>query len=121
MSGGSAAPPRRDEALAFIIERIVRFGGSPTYDEIAQGMQPPVKETRAKQLVAQLISRGIVGRTPGAARGLYIRDVAGARLILDHTLLRLGFPTAVPLGALQQPCLDRQLPRLPEITYLPEA
>ena len=38
MGAISAKPRRRDEALAFIIDRIVRTGTSPTLNEIAAAL-----------------------------------------------------------------------------------
>ncbi|WP_301075825.1 hypothetical protein [Sphingomonas sp.] len=73
---------RRDQVLAFIIEPIVRFGTAPTSVEISRELS--ISDSRAKELIAQLIKRGVVEknarsqaqpararrcRIPGPARG----------------------------------------------------
>ncbi|WP_373928672.1 hypothetical protein QTN93_00490 [Sphingomonas aerolata] len=98
--------PRRDQALAFIIERIARSGTSPTFEEI--GVRLNVSSTRAKELVAQLIERNLVEKTPGAQRSLRVRDVAGSRALLDETMRRLGWAVAQPMGSLCQPPPSRK-------------
>lgn len=112
--------PRRDQALAFIIERIARTGTSPTFDEI--GIRLDVSSTRAKELVAQLIERGLVEKTPGAQRSLRVRDVSGSRALLDETMRRLGWAVAQPLGVLVQPppVPEGQLPVIPPFEHLPD-
>jgi SOS-response transcriptional repressor LexA len=114
-----AGSPRRYEALAFIIEWIVRSGSSPVYGEIARGMN--VSETRAKQLVGQLIRERIIEKTPGAQRSLRVRDLSRSRRIVEETLRRIGWVTADPMGPLLQPTPlpQGQLPMLPEIMLLP--
>ncbi|MBD8641120.1 LexA family protein [Sphingomonas sp. CFBP 13733] len=112
--------PRRDQALAFIIERIARTGTSPTFEEI--GIRLDVSSTRAKELVAQLIERGLVEKTPGAQRSLRVRDVSGSRALLDETMRRLGWAVAQPMGALCQPppFPEGQLPVIPPFEHLPD-
>ena len=109
---------RRDQVLAFIIERIARFGVSPTYDEISNEID--VSPSRAKELVAQLIERGIVEKTPGGQRSLRVRDVAGSRNALEDVMRKLGWITAEPMGQLQQPLPNGQLPVLPPFEHLPD-
>jgi SOS-response transcriptional repressor LexA len=113
-----AAVPRRYEALAYIIERIVQTGTSPSYDEIAD--QLGVRKTRARELVDQLVGEGLVERPLGKQRSFRVRDVAGSRNILVEVLNRLGWTDAVPLGNLAQPCTNERLPLLPPFTHLPE-
>lgn len=120
--GANFRPPpmlRRDEVLAFIIERIARFGVGPTYDEISNEMS--VSPSRAKELVGQLIERGIVEKTPGGQRSLRVRDVAGARNALEAVMRKLGWITAEPMGGLDYPLPNGQLPVLPPFEHLPEA
>lgn len=120
--GANFRPPppllRRDEVLAFIIERIARFGVGPTYDEISNELS--VSPSRAKELVGQLIERGIVEKTPGGQRSLRVRDVAGARNALEAVMRRLGWITAEPMGGLQHPLPNGQLPVLPPFEHLPD-
>lgn len=113
-----AAAPRRDEALAFIIEHIAREGASPTFEEI--GIKLGVSTTRAKQLVAQLIKRGDVEKRYGGVRSLRVRDVAGSRNLLEHALRQLGWHVAEPMGVLQTPFPNRQLPTFPPFEHLPD-
>lgn len=111
-------PRRRDEALAFIIDRLVKTGTAPSYDELARELG--VSKPRAQELVKQLIAAGIIEKTPGAQRALRVRDVAHARSIVDQFARRLGWTVAAPLGDLQQPFPHVQLPMLPPFEHLPE-
>ncbi|OWK32280.1 LexA family protein [Sphingomonas mucosissima] len=113
-----AALLRRDQVLAFIIERIARFGVSPTYEEISAELA--VSPSRSKELVAQLIERGIVEKTPGGQRSLRVRDVAGSRNALEAVMRKLGWITAEPMGGLQQPFPNGQLPMVPPFEHLPD-
>lgn len=124
---GTAKPRRRDEALAFIIDRLVKTGSSPTFEEI--GAELGVSKARAQQLVDQLITHGIIEKVPGAQRALRIRDVVHARRLLDEFMRALGWAVAAPLGTLEQP-IDApvplkplphvQLPVLPAFEHLPD-
>ncbi|WP_296222732.1 hypothetical protein [uncultured Sphingomonas sp.] len=114
----AAALLKRDQVLAFIIERIARSGTSPSYPEISNELK--VSERRAKELVGQLIERGIVEKTFGAKRSLRVRDVAGSRNLLEDVMRRLGWLTAEPMGALQQPFPNGKLPVLPPFEHLPD-
>lgn len=120
MGGHSAVEvvPRRYEALAFIIERIVKTGTSPSFDEIAGELR--VGKTRARQLVEQLIEEDLVDRPVGRQRSIRVRDVAHSRNILVDALNRLGWADAMPLGSLDQPCSHEQLPMLPRFEHLPD-
>ena len=57
------AVPRRYEALAFIMERIVANGTSPSFEEI--GIELRVSKTRARQLVDELIDEDLIVRPVG--------------------------------------------------------
>ena len=120
---GANFPPaplrRRDQVLAFIIEPIVRFGTAPTSVEISRELS--IGDSRAKELIAQLIKRGVVEKTPGAKRSLRVRDVAGSRVQLEDVRRRLGWATAHPMGTLQQPFQNGQLPMIPPFQHLPDA
>jgi SOS-response transcriptional repressor LexA len=113
-----AAPLRRDEVLAFLVERIARTGICPTIADVAAGME--LSNARVRELVGQLVERGIIEKTPGAQRNLRVRDVAHSRSIVMQTMLRLGWPIAEPMGALQQPCPKEQLPIMPPFEHLPD-
>lgn len=122
-TNSAAAPRRREEALAFITNRLVRTGSSPTYEEI--GLELGVRKSRAQQLVNQLIADGVLEKTPGAQRSLRVRDVVRAREILDEFALSLGWIVASPLGALKEtpsprPLPHVQLPMLPAFEHLPD-
>ena len=119
MSGAVPAPRRRDEALAFIIDRLVKTGIAPSYDEI--GRQLRVSKARARFLVEQLITEKVLEKTPGAQRALRVRDVVHARAIAGEFARRLGWIVAAPLGELQPPFPHVHLPMLPEFEHLPEA
>lgn len=114
-------PPRREEALAIIVERIARYGVSPTYDEIGDAMRPPVRRTRARQFVDQLVAIGTVERVPGSQRGIRVRDVERRRAIIETALGNGGWWHAAPLGPLEAPpCTIQQLPLMPEFAHLAE-
>ena len=122
MAGGTAAP-RRYEALAFIIERLVRSGSAPTYEEIGERLS--VSKARAQQLVDQLIVDKIIEKVPGTQRALRVRDVSRSREIVDEFARSLGWSVAAPLGVLQEPHRARplphvKLPELPPFEDLPE-
>lgn len=117
------APRRRDEALAYIINRLVRTGTAPSYEEIARALV--VSKPRAQQLVDQLIGDGVIEKTPGAQRALRVRDVTRAHAIVDEYARSLGWAVAAPLGELQQPSAplplpNVQLPLLPAFEHLPD-
>ncbi|WP_267419177.1 hypothetical protein [Sphingomonas sp. GC_Shp_1] len=116
MTGVVAAPPRRIEALAYIVERIQRSGTSPSYGEIGLALEPRVVRTRARQLVDQLVELGLIERPPASRRGIRIRDLARCRQVIGEALGQRGCWIAQPLGALQPPhCTIEQLPLLPLI------
>lgn len=112
--------PRRYEALAFMIEHIVRNGTCPSFDEIGDAMSPQVKKSRVRELVGQLVKEGIIERVPGKKRSFRVRDVTRSRMLLDDALLKLGWSVAVPLGQLSSPRPNEQLPMLPAFEHLPD-
>jgi SOS-response transcriptional repressor LexA len=115
---GVQAPLKRDQALAFIIDRIARSGVSPSLGEIASALG--VSDTRAKELVKQLIALRLVEHTPGTQRSLRVRDVATSRTLLDRSLRHLGWSTAGPMEKLAGPFPKGQLPTLPPFEHLPD-
>jgi SOS-response transcriptional repressor LexA len=104
--------------LAYVIERIARSGTSPSTPEMSRALN--ISETRVKQLVAQLIEKGSLERTPGAVRGLRVPDVAGSRIVLQQVLRHIGWVAAEPMGRLAGPFPDGQLPVLPPFEHLPD-
>ena len=111
------AVPRRYEALAFIIERIVQTRNSPAHREIATHLG--VKKTRVTQLLAQLEREGLIELTPSAHRNIVVRDLARCRQIIDQMLGQQGWRVALPLGELMPPCPIEQLSILPLIVKGP--
>ena len=111
-------PLRRDEALAFIIDRIVRTGICPTLDEI--GVALAVSKPRVRELVDQLVDAGVVERTIGSQRNLRVKNVAHCRSMLEMSLRRLGWSTAEPSGELAPPLPNVQLPMLAPFEHLPD-
>ncbi len=117
-----APAPRREEALAFIVDRIARSGISPSYDEIGNAMTPRVGKTRARQLVNQLIGIGVIERDPGSQRGIRIRDVVRCRAMIEAALGMTGWWHSYPLGSMQPPtpCTNEQLPLMPAFEHFPD-
>lgn len=115
---GSTVPLRREELLAFIVEQLARGHGCPSYKEM--GIAIGVSETRARQLVAQLVAAGIVGRTAGLQRNLVLRDVTLARRIVVEVFRRIGGMAAAPLGELVGHCSQTQLPIVAVLTHRAE-
>ncbi|KQR83468.1 hypothetical protein [Sphingomonas sp. Leaf343] len=115
------APPRRVEALAYIIQRL-RRGASPSYDEIGRNMNPPVGGGRARQYVDQLVKLRVIGRDVGSHRGIVILDLAACLALIDKALGQGGWAHAAPLAPLMppDPCSFLQLPILPLIELPPD-
>ena len=114
--------PRREEALAYIVERIARSGTSPSYAEIGRAMRPPVNKTRARQYVDQLVGLRVLERDPGSQRGIRIRDLVRCRAMIEDALGLHGWWHSPPLGQLESPapCTIEQLPMMPEFEHLPD-
>jgi hypothetical protein len=120
MAGNKIAAPRRNEALAIIVERIVRYGTSPCYAEIGRSMRPPIGKTRVRELVDELVELRLVDRAPGAQRGIYIRDLNQCRAIIEAALGAKGWWHSRPLGTLEAPpCTIEQLSVLPAFEHFP--
>lgn len=120
--GAKFEPPagllRRDQVLAFIIERIVRYGVGPTHAEIGSAFD--ISTSRSKELVGQLIERGRLEKTLGGQRSLRVRDLADSRNALEAVMRKLGWHTAEPMGQLQHPLPNGQLPVIPPFEHLPD-
>lgn len=109
----TASPRRRDQALAYIIEHIVRHGFSPTLEEIGAAIGG-VSKKRVSELIEQLVDLGSIAKTPGKQRNLRVVDVAASRQQLTEAMRRLRWPAADPNGALQ-PLAQGSLPRVPRL------
>lgn len=114
----AATPLRRDQALAFIIERIVRTSICPTLDEIGQALE--VSKPRVRELIDQLVDAGLIERTVGTQRNLRVRDVAQCRSMVEVSLRRLGWATASPEGTLEPTRPKVQLPMLAPFEHIPD-
>jgi len=119
MSGVVAAPPRRVEALAYIIERIQRSGTSPSYGEIGRALRPQVDASRAAKLVGQLVKLGVIERPIASRRGIRIRDLERCRAMIHDALGQSGWCQARAMGGLEQPTTYEDLPILPLIELRP--
>jgi len=113
----SRAPLRRDQALAYIIEHIVRHGFSPTYEEIGQALGG-ISGPRVRELVDQLIKLGAVSKTAGTQRNLRVNDLDASRHHLTEAMRRLRWAAADAMGDLRAPLPQEKLPRVPPITHL---
>ncbi len=84
-------PPRRIEALAYIITSIRSTGSCPSYGEIGKAMSPPVQASRAAQYVDQLVKLGVIDRPLASQRGIRIRDFDKCRQVFHEALVAQGF------------------------------
>lgn len=101
-----------------MVERIVRDGTSPTIPEIARALA--ISDTRAKQLVTQLVQEGALERTYGAHRGLRVCDMVRSRVEMGEALRRLGWSTPATINAAFPAFPNRQVPLLPPFEHLPD-
>lgn len=64
--------PRRKEVLAYIIAYRRRHGLSPTFGEIAEGLDPPVSKASVCEHVDRLVDAGFLRRigSRGASRAI---------------------------------------------------
>lgn len=111
-------PRRRDEALAYIVQRISQSGVSPSSGEIARAMA--ISRQRAQQLTDELVRAGVLEKTPGSPRSLRVRDLVRCRHIITESLRSIGLTVAEPLGELLQPLSPDKLPILPPFEHLPD-
>ncbi|WP_260597441.1 LexA family protein [Sphingomonas endolithica] len=109
---------RRDEALAFIVDRIAITGICPTLDEIAQELD--VSKQRVRELVDQLVDAGAVERTVGSQRNLRVRNVVQCRSMLEVSLQRLGWTRFETIGELEPARSTICLPMLAPFEHLPD-
>ena len=118
VSGGE--PLRRYEVLAYLLERLVRHEGSPSYGNVAGRLG--VSRERAKQLMGQLIGEGLVRKPPGEQRCFVVVDVVVARARVVDALKAHGSIVSQPLGRLE--CDGGfplgQLPMMPDLEHLPD-
>ena len=97
---------RRLLVLDFVRTYILRYGGSPSYGEIANGLG--ISPTRARQLVQALVKSGQLLRTPGP-RGLALPALRDEAV---RQLRELGWEVYAP-------CADSALQALPPLDYVP--
>lgn len=121
MPGVVSAPPRRLEALAYIVDRIVRSNSCPSYGEIGRALRPPVHRSRVPQLVEELVELGYIERPVASRRGIVIRDFVLCRHAIEQGLGEQGWCHAGPNGVLQQPpSTFGHLPRVPPFEHIPD-
>lgn len=118
MQNSARAPLRREELLAFIVERLARGQGCPSQLEMSEALK--ISETRIRQLVDQLIAKGVVRRTPGSQRNLVICDVTQCRAIVVEALRRAGWASADPVAGLIDPYANAQLPIVAVLGHVPD-
>jgi hypothetical protein len=102
---------RRLLVLAFVRDYIGRWGASPSYGEIANGLC--ISPTRARQLVKALVSAGQLLRKPGA-RGLSLPTLRDEAL---RQLRELGFAIDEDILQVRSPCAHSTLPPAPMLDY----
>lgn len=115
-----AMASRKLQALDFITRYLARWGGSPSYDEIAAELG--VGKTRARALVRQLQRDGAIARVSGQRRGIELvqgsdrASLAGA--ILE--LRRRGFRVDEDILSLSPPCTNAPLPVPIALDHIPD-
>lgn len=114
----AVAPRRRDEVLAYIVQRISLSGVCPTSGEIAKALG--FSRQRATQLTNELVRADVLEKTPGSPRSLRIRDLVRCRHIITESLRSIGLTVSEPLGELLAPLSPDQLPTLPPFEHLPD-
>lgn len=105
---------RRLLVLAFVRNYIDRWGESPSYGEIANGLN--ISATRARQLVKALVKSGQVLRKPGP-RGLSLPTQIEDAI---RQLRELGWQVDEPHGLALPPCADSSLLAPPMLDYHPD-
>lgn len=66
-------PRRQKEILAFVVEYIAQSGQSPTWREIADGLQFKTKD-QAFNCAKPLFKRGILSKSENASRSIVVVD-----------------------------------------------
>lgn len=109
---------RKAQALDFIARYLGRWGVSPSYDEIANGLG--VSKTRARSLVRRLEADEHIVRARGSHRGIAL--VAGSDLAsVSRALLELrrrGYVVNEDVFTVDAPCTNAPLPHLPPIAHI---
>lgn len=110
---------RKLQALDFIARYIGRWGGSPSYDEIANELG--VSKTRARSLVRQLERDGHIVRERGGRRTIRLLEGSDRASLADAMLelRRRGFVVDEDLFTISAPCTNRPLPVLPPLRHIP--
>lgn len=105
---------RRNLVLAFVSDYIQRWQNSPSYGEIANGLN--ISPTRARQLVQALVKSGQLLRKPGP-RGISLPAVRDEAV---RQLRELGWQVDEDLGQANAPCALSPLPARVVLDYLPD-
>lgn len=111
---------RKAEVLAYIVDRIVRSGVSPTLEEIRGHLN--VSKTRAQELVRKLELEGRVVRRPGAQRALTVPEIEAARRQMLEEMPAEGWTVGYGprLYHPPDPCMHVHLPMLAELEHIPD-
>jgi DNA-binding MarR family transcriptional regulator len=104
---------RRLLVLAFVRDYLARWGSSPSYGEIANGLG--ISPTRARQLVKALVASGQLLRRPGP-RGLYLPTLRDEAV---RQLRELGYVVDEDIFTVCLPCAHSTLPARPMLDYVP--
>lgn len=108
---------RKDQALAFISDYIIRQGRSPVMREIAQALD--VSDTRAKALVKKLAFEKMIERLPGSQRGITVpglferhllEQMRAQGVIIDGDFLRADKMLPLPQGHLPLVAIIEHIP-----------
>ena len=105
---------RRLLALAFVRDYIARWGESPSYGEIANGLA--ISRSRARDLVKALVRSGQLVRSAGP-RGLSMPTLRDEAV---RQLRELGWTVDEDIGLARAPCTETTLPVLPMLDYDPD-
>ncbi|QSR16049.1 LexA family transcriptional regulator [Novosphingobium sp. KA1] len=105
---------RRLLVLAFVRNYIERWGESPSYGEIANGLA--ISATRARQLVKALVKSGQLLRKAGP-RGLSLPTQVEDAI---RQLRELGWQVDDSVGLALPPCADSSLLAPPMLDYHPD-
>ena len=115
----AAAPPRRYELLAHILERIGHDGVAPTEEEMGAALD--LSRARIRAVIDQLVREDIFQRREaGSARSVLVGDRAAARALLVRVYRGMGGTAAEPMAEMLPPCPNGHLPVFPRFAYLPD-
>ncbi|CAN5369844.1 hypothetical protein BH10PSE14_BH10PSE14_04540 [soil metagenome] len=111
---------RKLQVYRFIVDYIVSWDGSPSYDEIAAGVG--TNKSRVYAIVRQLAAEGKILHRPGARRGISLPAMA-ARISLDDALSKLraaGYRVDADVMEVGVPIVtNSRLPGRPALEHIP--